>query len=161
MGYPVLFALILLLFLAACGLIAWATHAAIVGRIALWSRILFLVALVSSCVGAYYSTFNYTYFANANTRFHGWPVPQVIFQRDGPGEPWLDFVGPTVVLAYPMNVVLFSIVPALLVLVVYLAKRRPETSSTEARVDDSGLGVKPAVETGNPYQTPSHSVDDG
>ncbi|WP_145176164.1 hypothetical protein [Rubripirellula lacrimiformis] len=96
-----MFALILLLFLAACGLVIGAACAAIAGRVPIWLGALYLLSLIGGAIAAYITTFRYTYLANANTRFHGWPVPTVIFQRDGPGEPWLDFIGPTIVLAYP------------------------------------------------------------
>ena len=131
------------------------------GRVPLWLRVVHLLALAGTCVAAFYSTFKYTYLANANTRFHGWPVPQVIFQRDGPGEPWLDFVGPTVLLAYPMNVVLFSTVPALLVLAVYFAGRRKSESTENTLPDASTHIAKPVADTGNPYQTPSQPPDGG
>ncbi|MCC9644365.1 hypothetical protein LOC71_18970 [Rhodopirellula sp. JC740] len=77
---------ILLLFLAACGLVVWATYAAIAGRVPTLARLLFLAALTGSVVSAYQSTFHYTYLANANTRFHGWPVPTVIFNATHPAN---------------------------------------------------------------------------
>jgi hypothetical protein len=62
-------------------------------------------ALVVATV-TYRLTFYFIYFSNPNTRIHGWPVPVVIFQRDTPEGPWLDYVGPTVVLGFPINLVL-------------------------------------------------------
>ena len=56
---------------------------------------------------AYVYTFHYVYSPNMNTQVHGWPVPVVVLQRDAPGEPWLDFVGPTTILGLPINLVLF------------------------------------------------------
>lgn len=151
-----MFPLILLMFLAAFGLVLWATYAAIAGRIPTWTRLLFSAALTCSVVAAYLTTFHYTYLANANTRFHGWPVPTVIFQRDGPGEPWLDFVGPTVILAYPMNLVLFAIVPALMVLAVFWFQKRSQTPSTVATttVDVPSDATRDTADPGNPYQPP-------
>lgn len=148
-----LFALILLLFLAACGLVVWATYAAIAGIIPTWLRLLHLTTLVGSAFAAYFTTFYYTYHANANTRFHGWPVPTVIFQRDGPGQPWLDFVGPTVILAYPMNLVLFAFVPALVVFVIFLFRKRPQTQAP-APADQLSATKQDVVDSGNPYQPP-------
>lgn len=55
---------------------------------------------------AYVLTYHYVYLPDSNTRVLGWPVPWAVLQRDAPGEPWLDFVGPTVVLALPLNIVL-------------------------------------------------------
>jgi hypothetical protein len=40
---------------------------------------------------------------NENTYAFGWPIPRVIFQRDSPDDPWLDFVGLTWIFAYPLN----------------------------------------------------------
>ena len=144
------------MFLAACGLVVWATYVAIAGRIPTWARLLYLAALTGSVVTAYVTTFHYTYLANSNTRFHGWPVPTVIFQRDGPGEPWLDFVGPTVILAYPMNLVLFAFVPALMVLAVFWFRKRSQTPSTEATttVDVASNTARDTADSGNPYQPP-------
>ncbi|MFG0254075.1 MAG: hypothetical protein ACF787_03095 [Rhodopirellula sp. JB053] len=151
-----MFALILLLFLAACGLVVWATYATLAGHIPTWTRLLFLAALIGSVVTAYLTTFHYTYLANANTRFHGWPVPTVIFQRDGPGEPWLDFVGPTIVLAYPMNLVLFAFVPSLIVLAVFWFRNRSQTPATETMtaVDAQSTATRDTADSGNPYQPP-------
>jgi len=109
--------LVLLLFIAAVGVVMWAGYAAVTGRIAGWVSACFLVALLGCGVAAYFTTFRYTYFINANTRIHGWPVPIVIFQRTAAGEPWLDYVGSTSLLAYPLNLVLFMVLPALGVVV--------------------------------------------
>ena len=73
------------------------------------SRLLRWVTIVTGLMLtglAYAFTFHYVYSPNANTRIHGWPVPYIVFQRDAPGEPWLDFVGPTLLLAFPINLVL-------------------------------------------------------
>lgn len=149
-------AIILLLFLAACVLVAWAAYAAIAGQIPPWSRVFYLIALMSSVAGAYFTTFHYVYFANANTRFHGWPVPTVIFQREGPGEPWLDFIGPTAILAYPMNLVLFAFIPALIVLATCARRHRkhPRGASPLGTLDGSQATEPMAAESGNPYQPP-------
>lgn len=87
-------------------------------------RIYWCITVALAAISAYFSTFHYVFHANINTRFHGWPVPIVIYQRDGPDAPWLDFVGWTVILAYPANVALFVFVPALLFLVLAYRNRR-------------------------------------
>ena len=71
------------------------------------------MALLGCGVAAYFTTFRYTYLIKANTRIHGWPVPIVIFQRTAAEEPWLDYVSSTSLLAYPLNLVLFMVLPAL------------------------------------------------
>ena len=151
-----MFAVILIPLLVACGLVVWATYATIAGRVSTWSRLLYLFALTGSIVAAYVTTFRYSYLANANTRYYGWPVPTVIFQRDGPNEPWLDYVGPTVILAYPMNLVLFAFIPATVVLVSFFFHKRSQMQSRNATPASSD-GVKPteqvASDSGNPYQT--------
>jgi hypothetical protein len=40
---------------------------------------------------------------NENTYAHGWPIARVVFQRDSPDGPWRDFIGWTLLLAYPLN----------------------------------------------------------
>jgi hypothetical protein len=52
-------------------------------------------------------TFRYSYYSDPNTRIFGWPVPTVIFQRDPPDGPWLDYVGLGTVLAFPINLILW------------------------------------------------------
>jgi hypothetical protein len=54
---------------------------------------------------------------NENTVAHGYPIPIVIFQRDAPGGPWLDYVGPTTILAYPINYIAYIILPVLVLLI--------------------------------------------
>ncbi len=139
----------------------WTCHlghmATFAGRVPTWSRALYLLSLIGNAIAAYITTFRYTYLANANTRFHGWPVPTVIFQRDGPDEPWLDFVGPTVVLAYPMNLVLFSIIPAILVLVSFYFHNRAHIKSAKPTLVTTN-GTRPsdriAADSENPYEPP-------
>jgi hypothetical protein len=96
-----------------------------------WVGAFYLLTSVGGAVAAYFTTFRYTYFANANTRLHGWPIPRVIFQRGGPSEPWLDLIGPTIVLAYPINFVLFAITPAIVVLVAYVFTNRSPSLSAK------------------------------
>lgn len=102
------------------------------GRAPKLSSGVYLAIVVLAAIAAGISTYGYTYFANSNTRFHGWPIPTVVFQRADADAPWLDFVGPTVILAYPMNLTLFLFVPSLLFLVWARLKRRPETHAEQA-----------------------------
>lgn len=154
-----MFAIILLIFIGAAGIIVWAAFASIAGRVPLWTRVAYLLALCGCTIASYFTTFRYTYPADANTRFRGWPVPTVIFQRDGPNEPWLDYVGPTVVLAYPMNLVLFAILPAFLVLFVYRYWLRSLSvvggSSVKLAADDVAPTATPTRMSDNPYDPPS------
>jgi hypothetical protein len=78
-----------------------------------------------------FTTFNYTYYTNSNTRFHGWPIPTVVFQRDNADSPWLDFVGLTTILAYPMNLILFLVVPSITLLAWIRFKRQSEKQDAE------------------------------
>lgn len=57
---------------------------------------------------SYLMTFHFVYMTNENTRVHGWPVPVVIFQRATPEGPWLDYVGATTMLGFPVNLVLLT-----------------------------------------------------
>lgn len=72
--------------------------------------------VVLAAVGSYHSTFHFEHWPNENTRFFGWPIPRGVLQRDTPDGPWLDYVGPTLILAWPMNFILFSFLPSFLLL---------------------------------------------
>ena len=107
-------AVLILGFLGAAALVAWAFALSITGRGATCLRVFYLAALFVAVIAAFLTTFHCKYYADVNTRFHGWPVPAIIFQRDGPDEPWHDFIGPTAILAFPMNLILFSLLPSVL-----------------------------------------------
>ena len=66
----------------------------------------------------------YVYFSNDDTRVHGWPVPIVIFHRADSDSPWLDYVGFTILLGYPMNFVVFMAAPSLLLFALVWRRRR-------------------------------------
>lgn len=104
-------------FLLAAALVVRAAFIALFGRVIMWIRVSYLSCFLAAAIAAYFTTYRYIYYANANTRFHGWPIPHVVFQRDGPTAPWLDFIGPTIVLAYPMNLILFALLPSIVALV--------------------------------------------
>lgn len=110
-------AALILGFLGAALVVVWAFSLSVAGQVHRWLRTTYLVALSVAVIAAYFTTFHYNYYADADTRFHGWPIPTVVFQRSGPDEPWLDFVGPTVILAYPMNLILFLVLPSVVVVV--------------------------------------------
>jgi hypothetical protein len=78
-----------------------------------WLRAAFVAVLLAGIGAAWFSTYRVEYFANADTRVHGWPIPCVVFQRDTPDGPFWDYVGPTVFLAWPMNFLVFAFLPAL------------------------------------------------
>lgn len=99
-------------------------------RLSYWS---WFVVAAGACI---FTTFNYNYYSNSNTRFYGWPIPTVVFQRDDAESPWLDFVGPTSFLAYPMNLILFLIVPS----VALLAWSRFKRSSNNQEAEQVGDG---------------------
>jgi hypothetical protein len=69
--------------------------------------------------------FSRRYMADPNTKVMGWPIPLGVFQRDSPTAPWLDYVGPTALLAYPMNLLVFLLVPSALVLIRLAILRKP------------------------------------
>ena len=78
---------------------------------------------------SFYFTHYYMYFPNPNTQVFGWPIPKVVFQRDSPTGPWLDYVGPTVFLAFPINFVIFACVPLVLLSVFSLLHNRRRAGS--------------------------------
>jgi hypothetical protein len=108
------------------------------GTSRLYRRVTILSGVVVSGV-AYGLTFHYSYFSNVNTRCHGWPVPIVIFQRAASGEPWMDYVGPSVILAFPMNLVLLlgAWFFLLWILNALIAGRRGKGSQQSHRPDGS------------------------
>ena len=73
-------------------------------------------------ISAYFSTYKYTYYLNENTRVCGWPIPIVIFQRHDAASQWLDFVGFTMVLGFPLNLFIFMFLPSLLMLILAMRK---------------------------------------
>ena len=75
-----------------------------------------LVCVVVLAAASWFSTYHYSPFPNSNTKVIGWPVPVVVLQRANPDAPWLDFIGLTVILALPLNFLLFATPPALGVL---------------------------------------------
>lgn len=98
-------------------LVVWAAIVVAFGRLPRWVRVGYFSFFVADVIAAYFSTYRYIYYTNPNTRFHGWPIPWVIFQRDSATEPWLDFVGPTIILALPINFILFALLPSLAVII--------------------------------------------
>jgi hypothetical protein len=88
-------------------------------------------------------TFYYTYCPNSNTRICGWPVPVVIFHRDAPGGQWLDYVGPTTVLAMPINLVLWLGTWFLFLWILNKALIRKRRTSVASQVGtEDGIGIQ-------------------
>ena len=85
---------------------------------------IYIAALVLCAVVAYLTTFLYVYSPNENTRVCGWPIARMAYQRDGPGAPWLDYFGPTILFAYPMNLILYSSLPSLLILLLLVFRKQ-------------------------------------
>lgn len=114
--------LLLIALLIACLLVlvveVWAWIAVFVSpRLPGWWRAVYLLCLAAAGLAAWRVTSSYTYYGGRNTRLVGWPIPRVIFQRRSADAPWEDFVGATVVLAYPMSFAAYIAVPSLLFLV--------------------------------------------
>jgi hypothetical protein len=82
-----------------------------------WSRSIYFLSVVAAIGIGAWSTYGYDYFPNPNTHFHGWPIPYVVFQRDNPESEWRDFVGPTTLLAMPLNWLVFLALPSLAILI--------------------------------------------
>ena len=120
-----MFVVLLLGILAATPLVLVALAHALFSR---RTKTPFRVAFISLAAGvaciAYWTTFRYVYFSNDNTRVHGWPVPIVVFQRADSDSPWLDYVGFTTPLGYPMNFVVFMAAPSLLLFALVWWQRR-------------------------------------
>ncbi len=76
-----------------------------------------IIALILALPITYYMTGYFKYKINENTYSYGWPVPTVVFHRDSAEEPWLCYSGATVLLAYPINYMLYSALPILGILI--------------------------------------------
>lgn len=97
----------------------------VIGRnVRAWLSRSYLIVMALALVVAFLMTFFFSYYSNPNTHIFGWPIPRVIFQRDTPTSPWLDYVGPTILLAYPMNFILYMFIPSVLAIIFILAWRR-------------------------------------
>lgn len=117
--------LLLMVFLLMVVIDVWAVIAVIFqprpsGRVASLYFITSLLALVA----AFLVTSFFSYYPNQNTHIFGWPVPRVIFQRDTPTSPWLDYVGPTILLAYPMNFVVCMCLPSVAFIISAILRRK-------------------------------------
>ena len=122
--------LLILGFLAAAGIIGWAAIL-LLFRPNKRLRIVYHLCLAAIAIATYFTTYHYVHYMNANTKFHGWPIPYIVFQRDNPTAPWLDFVGPTILLAYPMNFILFALIPSIIALVLaWCLSPRPKLDDT-------------------------------
>jgi hypothetical protein len=123
---PTMLAVITLAFVICCGLELWAAHTAIVAGGKLRNSYFALLAI--AMLAAAWRTYGFEYHSNENTRIQGWPVPAIVFQRDDPGAPWVDFVGPTTILALPMNFIAFMPVPSVVVLGLAHWRNRKEST---------------------------------
>ena len=120
----------LVLLLAIVGIEVWAAFAVIFGRGSSgWLRLWYFVIALLALVGALLMTSFFSYYANPNTHVFGWPVPRVIFQRDTATSPWLDYVGATIVLAYPLNFILYMFFPSAVFSLLVLRRRKHNKSN--------------------------------
>jgi hypothetical protein len=108
----------LFLFSAAVAVDVWAIIAVMCAPRANRIRSAYCLVELLSGAAALAMTQFFSYYSNPNTHILGWPIPRVVFQRDTPDSPWLDFIGPTIVLAYPMNFVLYLFIPSVIFLLV-------------------------------------------
>jgi len=120
-------ALLLLAFLAIAAVDVWASIAVMFKPG--WLGASFWIAAVLALVAAIGMTGFFSYYSNPNTHVFGWPIPRLIFQRDTPTSPWLDFIGPTIVLAYPMNFILYMFIPS--VVFILVSRRRKHETRNE------------------------------
>ena len=105
--------LLLLVFLAIVAVDVWAAVAVMFRPcFGCWPIASYWIVVILALVATVLMTGYFSYYSNPNTHVFGWPIPQVVFQRDNADSPWLDYVGPTVVLAYPMNFVIYMFVPS-------------------------------------------------
>lgn len=72
-----------------------------------WYKALFWCGILLSAIVSFLLTYRYTYMPDIKTRVHGWPIPLVIWQQDETGK-WLDYVGYTVIFAWPLNFIILT-----------------------------------------------------
>jgi hypothetical protein len=127
----VMLVLSLLVFIAIVAVEVWAIIAMMFRPgVSGWLRFSYWLVTLLVLVATVAMTGFFSYYWNPNTHVFGWPIPRVIFQRDTPTSPWLDFVGPTIVLAYPMNFILYMFVPSVVFL--WVAWRRKDETRNAA-----------------------------
>ena len=120
-------AVVLFVFLAIVVVEVWAGFLVFVQRDHRnWLGISYLLVVLLAFIATIITTAFYSYYANPNTRVFGWPIPRVVFQRDTPTSPWFDYVGPTIVLAYPINFVVYMVIPSVTAIVLILRYRRQD-----------------------------------
>lgn len=129
--------------LAVGGFNLWTGCQIVFGHVVTYQlRIAYVAVLLVIAVVAARTTFWYEYFPDENTRIRGWPVPLVVFQRRSAEAPWLDYVGPTTLLGYPLNLAIFMVVPSALFM--YWSNRekllgaRADAESTAPAADGGG-----------------------
>ena len=129
--------LLILGFVAAFCVIAWsAVQVLIMARLGGWGVLIYWAILMATVIAAAWSTYFYDYYLDENTHVNGWPVPMVIFQRQTPDGPWLDFVGPITLFSGPMNFILYMILPAIVFLVTVRLRRAPRLDGGQTRGSD-------------------------
>ena len=91
----------------------------------------YMMLMIVALAASYFTTFRYEYYANSNTRIHGWPVPAVIFQREGPDAPWLDYIGWNAIAAFPANAALYAFIPSLFFFAICRRHRKRHNNETQ------------------------------
>jgi len=113
------------MFLAMVAVDIWAAVVVIfTHRLSRRLRSSYFIITLLAFLSAFAVTSFFSYYSNPNTHIFGWPVPRVIFQRDTPTSPWLDYVGPTVLLAYPMNFIVYMSIPSVAFIILASRQRR-------------------------------------
>ena len=118
-------AILILLFLIIAGIDLWAaivvTFKARVSESVRGRYWLVVVLVLGATIGM---TGYFSYYANPNTHIFGWPIPRIIYQRHSADSPWLDYLGSTIVLAFPMNFILYMLVPSVVFLLIARRTKR-------------------------------------
>lgn len=125
-------AIFVILFFVAFGVALWA--GCVVMGSGGYVRFAHLAIIAVATVAAVWTTYGYEYYPDENTRICGWPTPVIIFQRHDHDSPWLDFVGPTTLLALPMNLIVFMFVPSVVSLGISFWSRRTSKRGAEGNV---------------------------
>ena len=114
--------LLFILFLAMIAVDILAAVFVLKYRVRRFMRTSYLITVFLVFLATMLETYFFSYYENPNTRIYGWPIPSVVFQRDSSSAPWKDYIGPTIVLAYPMNFAIYMSIPS--VVFIILTRRR-------------------------------------
>ncbi|CAN5565317.1 hypothetical protein BH09VER1_BH09VER1_48240 [soil metagenome] len=103
----------LLLVVLLIGAVVTAGALAVSGRrVPPGAKTIYWIAVMVLALAAYLLTFHFEYEPSENKLVRGWPVPHVVFEHPEAAVHGEDYIGAISHAAYPLNLALFLLVPA-------------------------------------------------